>query len=147
MRFYGISIKYGHHTLKKGHVPAEMSLEEKMENYTYLLIFDYHHRTIDQMLHNYMILDNFQIAQITLQVIYLVYFLHHHEEPRALGSIHLNELYWPLRIVLPYLKFNPEESVGKHQKEQEGYFSCEGEGFEGDVRLGVEMMLYLLRWG
>lgn len=55
-----------------------------------------------------MILDNFQIAQMVLQILYLINFLHTHEEPRSLGSLRINEMYWPLRIVLPYLKSNDE---------------------------------------
>jgi hypothetical protein len=56
------------------------------------------------MLENDLILDNFQVAQINLQLLYLVQFLHQHEEPRCLGSIKLDEVYWPLAIVLPYLR-------------------------------------------
>lgn len=62
-----------------------MSAEEKIEGYTYYLIFDYHYKTFQQMMDNDMILDNFQIAQMVLQIMYLVNFLHTHEEPRSLG--------------------------------------------------------------
>ena len=53
-----------------------MSLEEKIKRHTYYLVFDYHHRTVEQMVDNDMIVDNFQIAQIILHVLYLINFLH-----------------------------------------------------------------------
>jgi hypothetical protein len=46
VRFYGISIKYASYDSKNGKVPAGMSLQEKVETYTYYLIFDFHHRTL-----------------------------------------------------------------------------------------------------
>jgi hypothetical protein len=42
------------------------------------------------MVENDMILDNFQIAQMVLQIIYLIYYLHNHEEPRSLGSLRVD---------------------------------------------------------
>lgn len=51
-----------------------------------------------------MILDDFQVAQMVLQILYLVNFLHTHEEPRSLGQLKVDEVYWPLRIALPYLR-------------------------------------------
>lgn len=104
VRFYGISIRYGDFLNKKGQMPASMTLQQKIQQYAFFLIFDYHHRTLEQMALNDMILDNFQIGQIALQVLYLANFLHTHQEPRALGSLRTNEIYWPLRIVLPYLR-------------------------------------------
>lgn len=35
---------------------------------------------------NDMILDNMQIGTIMLQLLYLIKFLHQHEQPRCLGS-------------------------------------------------------------
>lgn len=90
VRFYGISIKYPDYGHIKGQIPAGMALEEKIEGYTYYLIFDFQHRTLEQMQENDMILDNFQIAQITLQIVYLINFLHSHQEPRSLGSLRTN---------------------------------------------------------
>ena len=90
VRFYGIMVRYSCPNHHKGQMPASMTLEEKIENYSFYLIFDYHHRTIEQMAENDMIVDNFQIAQIILQLLYLINFLHTHEEPRALGSIRIN---------------------------------------------------------
>jgi len=42
------------------------------------------------MVENDLILDNFQIAQMVLQIIYLINFLHTHEEPRSLGLMRIN---------------------------------------------------------
>ena len=42
------------------------------------------------MLDNDMILDNFQVGQIILQINYLINFLHTHEEPRSLGSLKID---------------------------------------------------------
>lgn len=81
-----------------------MSIEEKLSGYSYYLIFDYHHRTLRQMADNDMILDNFQVAQMVLQLLYLINFLHTHDEPRSLGEVKVDEVYWPMRVVLPYLK-------------------------------------------
>ena len=50
-----------------------------------------------------MILDNMQIGTIMLQVLYLVKFLHHHDQPRCLGSVTTSEIYWPMATVLPFL--------------------------------------------
>ncbi len=61
------------------------------------------------MMDNDMILDNFQIGQMVLQLLYLINFLHTHEEPRSLGELKLDEIYWPLRIALPYLKNNDDK--------------------------------------
>jgi hypothetical protein len=88
VRFYGIAVEYGRGTSK--HAPADMSIEEKIEGYNYFFIFDYHHRTMRQMMDNDMILDNFQVAQMVLQLIYLINFLHTHEEPRSLGEIKID---------------------------------------------------------
>jgi hypothetical protein len=49
VRFYGISIKYADFGSKNGQIPAGMTLDEKVEGYTYYLIFDFHHRTLEQM--------------------------------------------------------------------------------------------------
>ena len=76
-----------------------------------------------------MILDNFQIAQIVLQIVYLINFLHTHEEPRSLGSLKANEVYWPLKIVLPYLKNNDETVLREDAETVKGCFSSLGEGF------------------
>lgn len=59
------------------------------------------------MIENDLVLDNLQIANIVLQLLYLCQFLHSHDEPRCLGMLDLGELYWPLAVVLPYL--------GEHQ--------------------------------
>lgn len=56
------------------------------------------------MMENDMILDDFQVAQMILQILYLINFLHTHEEPRSLGQLKVDEVYWPLRIALPYLR-------------------------------------------
>ena len=92
VRFYGISIRYGNFLSKKGQMqmPASMTLQQKIQQYTFYLVFDYHHRTLHQMTLNDMIVDNFQIGQIALQVLYLANFLHTHQEPRALGSLRTN---------------------------------------------------------
>lgn len=77
VRFYGIAVQYGRNTT--GGIPADMSIEEKLSGYSYYLIFDYHHRTLRQMADNDMILDNFQVAQMVLQLLYLINFLHTHD--------------------------------------------------------------------
>lgn len=59
------------------------------------------------LVENDLVLDNLQIANIVLQLLYLCQFLHSHDEPRCLGMLDLAELYWPLAVVLPYL--------GEHQ--------------------------------
>jgi len=71
-------------------MPASMTLQQKIQQYTFYLIFDYHHRTLHQMTLSDMIVDNFQIGQIALQILYLANFLHTHQEPRALGSLRTN---------------------------------------------------------
>lgn len=52
---------------------------------------------------NDLILDNMQIGNIILQLLYCIDFLHTHEQPRCLGSISLSEICWPMGIILPYL--------------------------------------------
>ena len=63
------------------------------------------------MMHNDMILDNMQIANIALQLMYFVNYLHVHEQPRCLGPIKLDNIYWPMAIVLPYM------GISVHAKE------------------------------
>lgn len=53
----------------------------------YLLVFDYHRSSLVDMLDNDMILDSMQIATIILQLLYLINFLHSHDQPRCLGPI------------------------------------------------------------
>ena len=91
-----------------------------------------------------MILDNFQVAQMVLQLLYLINFLHTHEEPRSLGEVKVDEVYWPMRVVLPYLK--TDERATK-KEEGKGHFKAIGEGFEGDVRLAGLVMKELLESG
>ena len=50
-----------------------------------------------------MILDNMQIANIGLQMMYFVNYLHMHEQPRCMGPINLENIFWPMCIVLPYM--------------------------------------------
>ena len=120
-------------------IPADMSPQQKLEGYTYYLIFDYHHRSLQHMMDHDMILDNFQVAQIVLQIVYLINFLQTHPEPRALGHVRLDELYWPLRVVLPYLS---EEKASPNQSGKS--LDTHDEGFEGDVRLAGMVMKTLL---
>lgn len=94
-----------------------------------------------------MILDNFQIAQMVLQIIYLIYFLHNHDQPRSLGSIRADEVYWPLKIALPYLKNNDEFEKRDEQNAKRGLFNSIGEGFEGDVRMAGQIMKFLINNG
>lgn len=70
---------------------------------SYLLVFDYHRCDLKHMLSNDMILDNMQIANIALQLMYFLNYLHTHEQPRCLGYIRLQDIYWPMAIVLPYM--------------------------------------------
>lgn len=80
------------------------------------------------MMENDMILDNFQIAQMVLQIVYLINFLHTHEEPRSLGELKIDELYWPMRVVLPYLKNNDDKVMKKEEKKGslKGYYTAIG---------------------
>jgi hypothetical protein len=146
VRFYGVSIRYGNFLTKKGQVPAEITLERKIEAYTFFLIFDFHHRTLEQMIDNDMIIDNFQIGQIVLQLLHLINFLHTHQEPRALGSVRVNEVFWPFKVVLPYLR-SCDEAKREDYISEKGFFSSLGEGFEGDVKVAGQLLKSLLETG
>ena len=60
------------------------------------------------MLENDMILDNMQIGMMMLQLLYLLKFIHYHEQPRCLGSVDLSEIFWPMALALPYLGASDE---------------------------------------
>ena len=107
VRFYGISVR-----------------SDKPS--TYYLIFDYHSRTLAQMQEYDQILDSCQVGTMILQILYLIRFLHSHEEPRCLGNLYLNQIYWPMSMVLPYLSQDQENSV------------------EGDIKLVGTVMKQLL---
>ena len=79
------------------------------------------------MLENDMILDNMQIGTMMLQLLYLLKFLHHHEQPRCLGLVSIAQIYWPMAIVLPYLGATNDD-----------------QGIEGDIKQVGELMRELL---
>lgn len=52
-----------------------------------------------------------QIASISLQIFYLLNFLHSHEQPRCFGLMTAESIFWPMAAVLPYLGQNGEETM------------------------------------
>lgn len=78
IRYYGLIIKRPR--LKEALVSSSDSI-------SYLLVFDYHRNSLADMMENDMILDSMQIVTIFLQLLYLINFLHSHDQPRCLGPI------------------------------------------------------------
>ena len=52
------------------------------------------------------IIDDCQIGNMILQILYLIRFLHTHDEARCLGKLCIDQIYWPMCVVLPYLSEN-----------------------------------------
>lgn len=120
-RYYGVAIKYGHNK----------------EVLAYGLVFDYHRCSLEAMKANDMILDNMQVASMVLQLLYLVNFLHSHEQPRCLGSVSPAEIYWPMGLALPFLSnigHEPTFTIENDVKEV-GYLMQELIGDEKDEDL------------
>jgi hypothetical protein len=95
IRYYGIAVK-----------EIRPTANSYQDNQIFFLIFDYHSTTLASMKENEMILDNMQIANIILQIYYMVNMLHSHEQPRCFGPILLDSIYWPLATTLPFLGQN-----------------------------------------
>lgn len=100
VRFYGLAIRYKNNSFAKNSAGGK---EQSSNIQSYLLIFDHHRCTLRHMLENDMIVDGMQIATIALQLMYFATYLHLHEQPRCLGSVTLDSIYWPMAIVLPYM--------------------------------------------
>mgnify|MGYP000430449110 CR=1 FL=1 len=56
-------------------------------------------------------------------------------------------MYWPLKIVLPYLKNNDENVKKDDVYSEKGFYSSLGEGFEGDIKIAGQLMKFLLYSG
>ena len=93
---------------------------------TFYLIFDYQAKSLGQMLDYGQIIDDCQVGAMVLQVLYLIRFLHSHDQPRCLGKLNIDQIYWPMCVVLPYLAENQENSI------------------EGDVRIVGQILKEML---
>ncbi len=59
-------------------------------------------------------MDNLQIANFGLQLLYLCQYLHTNDEPRCLGLLNLEEVYYPLALILPYLGISSQYNNSKN---------------------------------